>query len=312
MASNVLQQLGGNNILLEAGANELEILVFRLGEQRFGVNVAKVREALSVGAIASDVSGEAAIEGVTQVRETVVSVINLHQCLFGTAPPHSDEDRLLLLEFNGELLAFRVQQVERIYRMSWQEIQPLVELPGANSPVTSVANIQGALVLMLDFESLGARFGLPCHRRCDEAAPQSAVGELTELPIIFVDDSPMIREMIADELKAAGFHRIRGFTDGEQAWTYLKQAAAEEGVAAGSFAAAVITDIEMPRMDGLTLTKRIREHDRLTDLPVVVFSSIASRDNAKKAEQVRATAQVSKPDYAKLTTTLIEALQAAR
>lgn len=297
-------------ILTKAGTNEVEILVFRVGDEQFGVNVAKVREVLPVGNLTAIAEGHEAVEGVVRVRDFVVTVVNLERFLYGheTAVEGCAEGRLLLLEFNNEMIAFRVHDVERIYRLSWKDVIPTPDLAALTAPVTGVICLQEKLILMLDFEAIGAKLGMAAAhttRQDDEgeATPQ------VDRPIVFVDDSPLIREMLQDELTNAGFSNLQGFSDGQFAWDYLTDVAENSELEQiPKKIAAIVTDIEMPRMDGLSLTRCIKTHPKLKDVPVILFSSIASHVNQNKGHQVGATAQVAKPNYAQLAQVLSDAL----
>jgi two-component system chemotaxis response regulator CheV len=178
-------------------------------------------------------------------------------------------------------------------------------LPGMNAPVTAVLELQGSLVPMLDFESIGDKLGMVMELSSGKAAQDSHQELRAQRPIVFADDSSMVRARLMDELKAAGYTNVQGFADGMEAWQYLSNLAeAGSGPEVLQKVAGLITDVEMPRMDGLTLTRMIRQHSVWKELPVIVFSSIASKDNEKKGAQVGATAQVIKPRYEELTRSL--------
>ncbi|WP_146119157.1 chemotaxis protein [Blastopirellula marina] len=307
MATATMKDAG---ILLEAGTNEAEILVFQVGDQSFGVNVAKVKEVLEIGEVTSIPHGHPAIEGLAQVRNEVVTLVNLAQYLYGDeefAQTVGAKDYLLLLEFNSQQLAFRVQRIQRIYRVSWTATKPLPEAPGMTAPVTSVILLDGKLIQILDFETIGNRIG-----QIDQA-PSSGDHfvervDAANCPIVFAEDSRMISEMILDSLHAAGFSNVRGFTDGEDALRYLQKVAAEHDASTiRSAVSVVVTDVEMPRMDGFTLSKQLRSNDRLAQVPIIIFSSLVSRDNEKKGKQVGVSCQVAKPRYDELVLRIREA-----
>ena len=288
------------NILLEAGTNEAEILVFRVHGKRFGVNVAKVREVLPVEEVTEIPRSHPAIDGLVRIREAVVPLINLEYYLYDERStddshvPHS----MLLLEFNRQSIAFRVELVERIFRVSWTNTLPAPQLGDETSPVTSILRQPEGLVPLLDFESISATIGIGHQHSPVVRAEGGQVVERSQLPIVFADDSRMIAEMVKDSLLEGGYTNLKGFSDGAEAWDYLQElshSATTETIS--QKVACVITDIEMPRMDGLTFTRKIRQHPVLAKVPVIVFSSIASKDNEKKGLQVGATAQVTKPRY---------------
>ncbi len=296
-------------ILLEAGTNELEVLVFAVGGERYAVNVAKVREARTLEHTTFLPRFPASVDGMVRVRDTVVPAVDLHKCLWGSALPETCVDaRHLLLEFNNQLIAFRVEAVDRVHRVSWKEILPLPSGTGQDVPVTGLVLLEGKIVILLDFESIGAKLGISgsvtVSQHLAEAPPKAIPHRL-----VFADDSALIRRMMHETLKHAGYDDIRICVDGQEAWDYMQQLAREHTAeSVRESVAAVITDIEMPRMDGFSLTKNIRHDPVLKDLPVILFSSLVSRDNEKKGKQVGATAQVSKPKWDDLSSTLVEAL----
>lgn len=299
-----------DGILLEAGTNELEMLVFEVADQRFGVNVAKVREILPVPEITSTAGLRDEIEGLVAIRDLVVPVANLQQCLYpkyksGTS---SESDKLLLLEYNQNHVCFRVENVERIYRISWTEVLPpnLTEDTGV---ITATVLLNDSIIPVLDFESLSVNLGILSFAKGGNEPRKITGKDRSHFPIVFADDSAVVRELIQDRLKEAGFCNIRSFNDGEEAWNYLSDVAATTtSTELSRTIAGVITDIEMPRLDGLSLTRKIRQVPILKNLPVILFSSIASSANENKAKQVGASAQISKPDIGELAGTLAKLL----
>ena len=300
-------------ILLEAGTNELELLVFSVAGQRFGVNVAKVREILPVPEITATPGCADEVEGVVVIRDLVVPIASLEKCLYPdspTADPKPD-DQLLLLEYNQNYLSFRVNSVERIYRISWTEVLP-PNLSENAVAITAVVLLNDSIVPILDFESLSVELGILSFT--EDQSEGNAIGgkDRSEFPIVFADDSAVIRKLVQRKLEDAGYTNIQAFNDGEAAWNYLsgvvENTSPEE---LPNRIAGVITDIEMPRLDGLSLTKKLRQTPALKDLPVILFSSIASKANRNKAEQVGASAQISKPESGKLAEMLTELLGAA-
>lgn len=298
-------------VLLEAGTNEVEILVFRVGDQRFGVNVAKVREVRNKERVLHLPRYPRAVLGVIQIRGSVVPLVDLRGFLGGydEDQQHDDQQADLLLEYNDRLVAFRVQAIDRVFRVSWKDLMPLPQCPGMRAPVTGIILLEGDIITLLDFESIGAVLGVNGDVHLKRQDPSTGPVQRSERPLVYVDDSPLIRRMLEDALTAAGYCNIQGFTDGQEAWEYLVRIAAESP--AGAIAERVsclVSDIEMPRMDGFHLTKRIREHAILKTIPVILFSSLISKDNEKKGKQVGATAQVSKPRWEDLATTLTQLL----
>jgi two-component system chemotaxis response regulator CheV len=296
-------------ILLEAGTNEVEILVFQVGSQLCGVNVAKVREARTLEQVTFLPRFPDAVDGVVRVRETVVPAVDLQKYLWGITESGSQGDeRHLLLEFNDRQIAFRVQAIDRVHRVSWKDISPMPKGAGTDAPVTGIVLLGGKIVTLLDFELIGAKLGISGSTEVSDTlttAPAAAI----RYPLVFADDSALIRRMMEDALRQAGYEEIHVFSDGQEAWDYLDGiAAANSPDSVRSEVAGIITDVEMPRRDGFNLTKRIRENPVLKDLPVILFSSLVSKDNQKKGQQVGATAQVSKPKWDELSATLLDVL----
>lgn len=308
--TNALSALD-NNVLLEAGTNEVEILVFHVGDQRYGVNVAKVREVRQKETTTRLPNYPPAVCGMLRIRDSVVPLVDLASYLWNSdrSSASTEQESDLVLEFNNQMIAFRVQRIERIFRVSWKSLSPLPECPGLTAPVTGVLLLDGAIVSLLDFEAIGGVLGINGDAQGFKKADPGKSTNRLDCPVVYVDDSQLIRKMLGDAMKRAGYTNVHGFTDGQEAWDYLAKLA--DGVAPDKIAervAIVISDIEMPRMDGFTLTKQIRAHDALKSIPVVLFSSLVSKDNEKKGKQVGATAQISKPNWEDLTSTLTNLL----
>jgi len=309
MAVATTQSGSAQGILLEAGTNEVEILVFKVAGRLCGVNVAKVREVRPHQQPTAVPHAPPGLEGVLRVREEVVPVVNLRKVLWGEdrGADVAESGETLLLEFNNQIIAFRVQDVDRIHRVSWKRFIPLPHGPGMSAPVTGVILIDNRIVTILDFESIGADFGL--NGTITAAGDASAPVAAGRPPIVYADDSLLIRKMLDDALDRAGYNQRHGFNDGQETWDYL--CATAQGCTAetiGAKVACVVSDVEMPQMDGFTLTRRIREHPVLANLPVVLFSSLVSKDNEKKGRQVGATAQISKPRWSDLSATLLDVI----
>ncbi len=300
-----------SQILLEAGTNEVEILVFHVCDRLCGVNVAKVREVRPYQAPTFVPQSPEAVEGVVRIREVVVPAVDLRRVLWNgeVTDDTGSQDQHLLLEFNDQMIAFRVQGVDRIHRLSWKAFSPLPHCPGMDVPVTGIVLIEGRIVTILDFEAIGATLGIAIAPRELALAEEAAKHVGVRPPVVFADDSPIIRSMLDAALRQTGYERRRGFGDGQETWNYLEGLArTHTPESVREVVAAVISDIEMPRMDGFSLTRRIRENPVLKDLPVVLFSSLVSPDNEKKGMQVGATAQISKPRWEDLAETLLKVL----
>ncbi len=300
------------DILLESGTNELEILVFRLGNQRYGVNVAKVREVVETQNITALPESHPAILGAFQLRNTVTMLVDLQCCLGMTTMKDLSTGRIIIMEFNDARVGFFVRDVEQIYRVNWQSVQSVPDMDGVNqSPITSIAFINEEMVSMLDFERLIFEVsGVDLFEENGKKIEHSIARE--DQRILFAEDSPLMRKLIRSNLVKAGYNNITVCNDGELAWRKMEQDLKDNGRITYDI---LITDIEMPRTDGLHLTRRIKENAQMATMPVVIFSSLVSMDNLKKCQAVGADAQITKPQLDQLVVLidrLIEESQAGK
>ena len=281
------------DILLESGTNEVEVLVFRVGAYRLGINVAKVREILPSQKITRLPKAHPSVVGCFQLRNNVVPCVSLHKHLRQDA--NADDNCVLILtEFNCSQSAFIVDEVERIHRISWEEILPAPPIvTDVASPITAVTSLEGHLVIMLDFETITAEVSQANEQSVEIAHLHDAGREAVR--VLVADDSPTVRLAVISTLHAAGYTQVTAFEHGELAWNWLQQRLLEDGDAT-PVVDLVVSDVEMPSMDGFRLTRNIKEHPALGNIPVVLYSSIVTPDNHKKGAQVGADAQIAKPE----------------
>ena len=283
------------SILLESGTNELEIVEFSINDGEtpmyYGVNVAKVREILLKPKLRSVVAAPPTVAGMMVLRNQVLPVLDLSQIL-GQHPAKA-ADRIVVLEFNRVEIAVLVNSVSRIHRLSWGQIEPPSAIAGG-SYITGMVKLEDRIVLILDFERIIAEMyqgGAVLALDAEQLLAHDGAGR----KILVADDSSFIRLQICSSLRGAGY-LVQEASDGQEAWDYLASA-----LSAGSFDVdAVITDVEMPKMDVLHLVTLIRGNEALVRLPVYVFSSLASEDNIKKWEKLAIDGVLSKPDLPKL------------
>lgn len=281
-----------NDILLESGTNEMELLVFTLDNTPFGINVAKVREIIQRQKIVSIPYAPHAVEGSFKLREKIMTLVNLgrHFAMEGEQTKKG-EGSIIVIEFNSIVCGVLVDGVERIYRLHWDQIEsPSKYLANMNVPITGITRIEERIVLVADFETivsqiLGAE-SAPLPTQTTERISRK------DVRIILADDSSIIRTNLVKILNENGFDNLTICNDGQEVWNTLDSRRTEPGGPCDI----VLTDIEMPRMDGLHLTARIKEDPQFKDIPVVLFSSLITKDNIQKGKSVGANAQVSKPD----------------
>ena len=266
-------------ILLESGTNEIEVMEFTINENLYGINVAKVREIIMNAPVKAMPHAHPAVEGIFKPRDLVLTVVDLPQYLLGAPCEKGPKDLFIITNFNKMNIAFRVHTVVGISRISWRDIQkPDKTVAGGNEGVaTGIAQCGGDLVTILDFEKIVA-----------EIAPETTIQmseierlghrERQEAPILVAEDSILLSKMIQDALNKSGYVNVRMFSDGQALWSYLESLRdvgdLDERVRL------VITDIEMPQMDGHRLTKLIKSDKQFTKLPVVIFSSMINEESA--------------------------------
>lgn len=308
--SHVGNILLDKEILLESGTNELEILVFDVADLRFGINVAKVREVLPTMPITALAQSHPSIRGVFRLRDQVIPCVSLMEHLNIVPTRDNSESTMILTDFNQQQTAFLVDEVERIHRLSWENI---LAVPGlmalAQTPVTALARCDERLIVMLDFEMIIDQV-TDHYFRTDTVDNPNGLPRET-LRILLADDSPSVREAIGNTLRSSGYTDLRFFENGAEAWNWI-EGQLQGGGGLESIGDLLISDVEMPQIDGLHLTKRIKSHPQLCDLPVLLYSSIVTPDNHKKGVAVGADAQVSKPELNKVVHLADELILAAR
>jgi len=294
MSSSMSNILLDKEILLESGTNELELLVFDVADYTFGINVAKVREVLPVTQITALPRAHSSVRGVFKLRNRVIPCVSLMDHLGITPTRDPSESTIVLTDFNQQQTAFLVDEVERIHRLSWEHI---LAVPGmealSSTPVTALARCENRLIVMLDFEMILDDVTDQLFRTDPVENPLGLPRE--QLKIVLADDSPTVREAIGNTLRASGYTDLLFFENGGEAWLWFDQQVktAEPGT---KICDLVISDVEMPQVDGFHLTKRIKDHPELGRIPVLLYSSIITPDNFKKGQAVRADDQISKPE----------------
>lgn len=294
-SSAVSHQSLTGDILLESGTNELEVLVFRLRGGWFGVNVAKVREVIRPVHTTQAPHQHEHVVGMFNIRGYIIPVVDLAASLHIATPKDPTvQGRVIITEFNGLRIGFLVDHVHQIYRMSWSKVRPAPDtrMGGGGSEVefssaTGIIEMDDRLILMVDFESVADRILLHKSLHIDSVPNELNVDRASKR-VILAEDSPFMRNLMQKILVNSGYTRLEVYSNGEDAWNALCKP--------GPRVDAIVSDIEMPRMDGLHLTKRIKETPNLRDIPVVLFSSLVSNDNLKKGEAVGADVQIPKPE----------------
>jgi two-component system chemotaxis response regulator CheV len=301
-----------SEILLESGTNELEVLEFSIGDSSFGINVAKILEIIGVCDLKAVPYAHPCVEGVFNRRGEIYTVVDLAGYLSIERNGNRERDIFLITEFNQANVAFRVDAVKMIHHLSWTQIEEPDKLVRSNQEgiVTGIAKTgdkEGTMILILDFEKILFDIS-PETGISKEVINHIEEGHVSELPILIAEDSTLLRKLLLDSLFKAGFHNVVATTNGQEAWNLIESAKSEYKDIREKFAC-VITDIEMPQMDGLTLTKKIKDDPILYRVPVIIFSSIINDANSTKCTEVGADAQFSKPEVTKLVACIHQVIE---
>ena len=288
------------NILLETGTNEIEIMEFTIDGNLYGINVAKVREIIMSDKVKPMPHSHPAVEGVFKPRDILLTVVDLPMYLTDVPSKKNPKDLFIITNFNNLNIAFRVHTVEGISRISWGDIQkPDKTVSGGEEGVaTGIAQCGDDLVTILDFEKIVAEIAPETTIQISEIEKLGA-RDRNETPIVLAEDSILLTKMIRESLKKAGYINLKEFNNGQEAWEYLSSLK-DNADSIKSEASLIITDIEMPKMDGHRLTKLVKSDDILKNIPVIIFSSLINPEMQIKGKQVGADEQLSKPEIGHL------------
>lgn len=288
-----------NGILLESGTNEIEIMEFTIDGNLYGINVAKVREIMMAEKVHPMPHSHPAVEGIFKPRDTVITVVNLPKYLARRDVESRDKELFIITNFNKMFIAFRVHTVVGISRISWEDIQkPDNTVSGGPDGVaTGIAQCEGELVTILDFEKIVAEIAPQTTIQISEV---EALGhrERSECPIWIAEDSILLSRMIQESLQKAGYVNLHSFPNGAELWDALQECKNSPDL--NQQVALIITDLEMPQMDGHRLTKLIKTDDVLKKIPLVIFSSLITQEMYIKGKQLGADEQLSKPEIGHL------------
>ncbi|MGD9547525.1 MAG: chemotaxis protein CheV [Candidatus Krumholzibacteriia bacterium] len=318
-----------DGILLESGTNEVEILEFILGGQSFGVNVLKIQaiEQFDPARLTRLQLAHRAVIGTILFRDQCITLVDLGKHLESAAGVRTakraagvgtgddgdlDSKLVLVMEFNERKTAFLVDGVDRIHRISWRQISPLSPfLDTPDSKFTGSLNIKDNEILIVDMEKVVGEIlptDLKRHQvdvdENDPLRPQRA-----EAMIYLAEDSGIIRELLVQELGRGNYVKVRTFANGAECCQAISDLVARiraEGGDLRDHLAGLVSDIEMPKMDGLALCRHCKETLGLKETPVILFSSLINEQIARKCETVGADSYLSKPQFGRLVEVLDE------
>ncbi|TQV84128.1 chemotaxis protein CheV [Exilibacterium tricleocarpae] len=275
------------------GQNRLELLLFRLGsKQLYGINVFKVKEVLQCPVLNELPKCNPVVRGVAHIRGGTISVMDMSQAT-GNAPLDALESCFIIItEYNRSTQGFLVSTVERIVNMNWEDIHPPPRGAGKENYLTAVTEVEGNLVEIIDVEKILAEVSPPDHVVSDGVIDEEVTAQAQKRNVLIVDDSAIARKQIKRVIESMGLQTILK-CDGRQALDYLHEMI-EEGKEPCQELALVISDIEMPEMDGYTFTAEVRTHPQLKDLHIVLHTSLSGVFNEAMVKKVGADDFVAK------------------
>jgi two-component system chemotaxis response regulator CheV len=295
-------------ILLESGTNEIEIMEFTIHNELYGINVAKVREIMMSDKVKPIPHSHDSVEGIFKPRDIMLTVVDLPFYLTGERTAPEDKDLFMITNFNKMHIAFRVHTVEGIQRISWTDIQKpdkTLSKGGEEGLATGIAQCGKDLVTILDFEKIVSDIAPETGIQMDEVQGYKGT-ERNKYSILLAEDSILLTKMIESSLHKAGYTNTSKFNNGKEAWEYLssvKEDSTEDKIDL------IITDIEMPQMDGHRLTKLVKSDAQLRKIPLIIFSSLITPEMEVKGKELGADEQLSKPDIGHLVAVIDDLLR---
>ncbi|MCE5312581.1 MAG: chemotaxis protein [Nitrospiraceae bacterium] len=299
--------------VLKVGTNELEVIVFRMysslpdgtiESQEYGINVAKVREIIPIPVLTKVPDMPVYAEALAHVRGEVVPIVDLGKWMKIDPPAQMHiKPKVVVLEMLATTIGMIVHDVERIRRIKWTQIQPPPALLQAkhSGRVTGVTKLEeredAPLLLILDLESVISEIGMLSTKK------ESAAGEMAHVSerkfkgtVLIADDSAVARRILRDILEGIGLHVMEAI-DGSKALDILNDFAVRAGDnPVTDYLQLIISDVEMPEMDGLTFTKNVKSNDKLKNIPIIINTSLSGEENKEKAKLVGADSYMVKFD----------------
>lgn len=297
------------NILLESGTNELEIVEFSIGSEHFCINVAKVREIIRFPkGIVPVPNAHPSIVGVVNLRGKIIPVVHLAKQLGSNTEYDALASRVIITEFNKISVGFWVSAVTRIHRVPWDLVESPSSLTSSQSGcAVAVIKLQEKILFLLDFERIASEINPDSGITESSGANVKAANpslDRSQKTILVVEDSPYIARLLIRCVERAGY-KVRSFPHGRDAWDYIEALLkAPDFEKIENYFHLIITDIEMPQMDGLYLVRTIKENPKTRKVPCIVFSSMISPEISLKCKAVGADDQISKPDIDRLLVTV--------
>lgn len=270
------------------GQNRLELLLFKLvGRQRFGINVFKVREVLQCPKLTKLPKQDPFIKGIAHIRGQTISIIDMSKAIGGPAITQTEESFIIIAEYNRSVQGFLVAGVERIVTLSWKDMMPPPEGAGKASYLTAVTEIDNQMVSILDVEKILNEIN-PVSTDLSEGVADETVGEeLGDRIIMIADDSTVARNQVKRALEPLGI-KMALAKNGQDALDQLNAIAETCDQSITEKVALMVSDIEMPEMDGYTLTAEVKGDPRMAKMPIILHTSLSGVFNNAMVAKVGA------------------------
>ena len=290
-------------ILLENGTNELEVLEFILDGNSYGINVAKVKEIITYEPVTPVPNAHPSIEGIFMPRETMITAIDLKNCL--QRGECSASGLFIITNFNKLDIAFHVDNVVGIHRVSWRDIiKPDATVSTTEEGIsTGIIKYNDKLIIILDFEKIVSDINPETGLKITDI-DELGERERSDVPVLIAEDSVLLNKLIVDSLKKAGYHNLIHTKNGQEAYDVIQDCKRDGTLK--EHVQCIITDIEMPLMDGHRLTKLVKEDPETADIPIIIFSSLVNDEMKRKGSALGADAQLSKPEIGNLVRVIDE------
>ena len=286
----------------------LELMEFTMAGNSYGINVAKVTEIMRRCPITHMTKSHYCIDGIFKPREKIITIINLPRYMALNQSENPEQDMFMLTNFDNVNAAFLVHSVEAMHRIKWSDVErPSAIIYGdEDSVITGTTKIGDKIISIIDFEKVLFDINPETGIQLSELKVMGD-RDRSEKPIVIVEDSVFLKKMILQALEIAGYTKVTSFDNGQDAWEYLEKMrnlCKADSIPIESRVSIIITDIEMPRMDGHHLTRLVKGDDILRKLPVLVFSSLIDEAQQSHGERIGVDAHLSKPQIGKLVSTL--------
>lgn len=297
-----------NEILLESGTGELEVMEFLVEGNSYAINVIKVKEVIEMpeSGVTKVPETKREIAGLILCRDEILTIIDLKHILTKENRKNIGT-KVIVCEFNKLKVAFAIDDIVGVHRIKWSDIRKPEDLVASSLAVGNIL-LNKKLIIMLDFEKIVTDIA-PKSGITEDRLGDTIYKDRSHIKLLLADDSTLIRRLLKDSLTKAGFSNLRFFDDGKETLDYLMNLKEVKGENFIDDVHLLITDIEMPQLDGLTLTRNIKEDPILNKLPVIVFSSLITDELRHKGESVKADSQLSKPEIERLVSEIDRLLE---